>query len=259
MDYSIKQTSPVLNGEEELELATAIAAGDPEAREKLIVSNIRLVVSIAKSFTGRGVLLDDLIGFGIMGLIRASEGFSAKYKYKFSTYASYWIKQSIRRGICDTRDTIRIPTHTNDHLVAWSKAQASLQRDGKQPTDAEIAQHLGLTMRQVQLVKTAARVRSITSGYHCSDYDDGGEVVMQLDAIQATAIEPLYDSEELGELSKRLARLRPKQYEVLRLRFGIGCEPRTLEEIGKLFAVSKERIRQIESSALKALRRQFST
>lgn len=257
-DYEIIQANPILTGEEERELALAIAEGDVEARERLIVCNLRLVISIAKKFRWSGMHPDDVVGNGMLGLIRATESFSSEYRTKFSTYASYWIVQSIRRGISNQRDDIRIPIHVVEKLREWEKMKGESLRNSEAPTDAEIMRACGFTARERELMKAAERARTTASGRYTpweGDSDEGN--LGSVERVVANHTEPDFHSDEFEKLTRLVGALLPREREVIEMRFGIGCESRTLSEIGEKLNLTRERIRQIEGKVLLKLKEQF--
>jgi RNA polymerase primary sigma factor len=248
----IDQT-PLLSAQQEKELAYRIGEGDVAARDNMIRANLRLVVNLARSYMGKGLDLQDLIEEGNLGLLRAIEGFDPSMNTRFSTYASYWIKQSIRRALVNSAKTIRIPAYVVELMGKWRRTTAQLQdKLGRPPTSDEVARALGLARRKRVVVEKAIRVYTQTA-------TESADVDLTLDDIVSDGRTKAPDAEmaetdDRQRLLELLGKMDQREAAVLRMRFGLGDEePLTLKEIGERLGLTRERVRQIEGAALSRL------
>ncbi len=246
---------PLLSPEEEIELAIRIKDNDQEAKDRLTKANLRLVVSIAKRYVGRGMMFLDLIQEGNLGLIKAVDKFDYTKGFKFSTYATWWIRQAITRAIADQGRTIRIPVHMVETINKVKKtSNMLLHRDGRDPTPEDIADELGMPVEKVRdILRISQEPVSLETPIGEEEDSHLGDFIPDEDALSpADAAAMTFLKSKVNEV---LETLTPREAEVLRLRFGLkDGTPHTLEEVGKEFNVTRERIRQIEAKALRKLR-----
>jgi RNA polymerase primary sigma factor len=253
MDLYLRQIrdDSLLSAAEECMLARKIKAGDRDARARMIRANLRLVVKIARDYASRGMLLDDLIGEGNLGLIRAAEDFDPRFGTRFSTYASYWIKQAIRHALTNTTATIRLPAHMVTLLSKWRKAEHTLTREfGQSPTFDQVAITLGLSDAQRVLIERARRASQLRleagdgeswSPDEAGDHREGPDAALEA-------------ADERRQLLGRLDRLDDRERTIVTLRFGLGGgEPMTLKDVGRQLGVTREWVRKIEVRAVKKL------
>jgi RNA polymerase primary sigma factor len=241
----------LLSAAEERELADAIARGDRDARGRMIKANLRLVVKIARDYMGRGLVLDDLVGEGNVGLIRAAEEYDPRFGTRFSTYASYWIKQAIRHALINTTATIRLPAHMYSLLTKWRRAERLLCRQqGGPPSFDEVAAYLDLSETQKGLVAKAHRARQLKLESSLGDSHGAWSPEDSTDVTEA--VEDSYEvSDERAEILRRMDWLDDRERLVLSLRYGLaGEQPRTLKEIGQRLGVTREWVRKIELKAV---------
>ena len=249
----INETS-LLTAKEEQRLAIAVGEGDLEARDRMVRANLRLVVNIARGYTGKGLGLQDLIEEGNLGLLRAVEGFDPGMGTRFSTYASYWIKQSIKRALINSAKAIRIPAYMVELLSKWRRASTRLSDElGRTPTPEEVARVLGLPRKKLPIIKKAILIYNLTPQTDQADIGWSlGEMIM--DDRSRSPDEELLENDNLSFVMGQLDLMDPRESAVLRMRFGLGqYEPQTLKEIGETLGLTRERVRQIETEALNRL------
>src|SRR5206468_4147556 len=246
--------TPLLNAQEEKQLAYRIDEGDNEARDRMVRANLRLVVNIARSYTGKGLGLQDLIEEGNLGLLRAVQGFDPTMNTRFSTYASYWIKQSIKRALVNTAKTIRIPAYMVELLAKWRRATNKLTDElGRPPTHEEVARFMGLPKKKLSIIKKAIRVYNSAPQ---TDQTEAGWSIdeMLMDSRSKTPDCEMVETDDLKHVMILLDKMDKREATVLRMRFGLDDEePKTLKEIGERLGLTRERVRQIESEALSKL------
>lgn len=249
----------LLSADEEKMLSRQISDGDAAARDRMVRANLRLVVNIARAYTGKGLPLQDLIEEGNLGLLRAVEGFDPDMGTRFSTYASYWIKQSIKRALVNSAKTIRIPAYMVELLSKWRRATAKLSDQlGRTPTPEEVAVELEIPTKKLKIVKKAIQLYNTNPQ---TDQADGtwtlGEVVP--DERHKGPDDELMENDNLKHVFKMLDKMDAREATILRMRFGLDdSEPRTLKEIGEALGLTRERVRQIEGDALNRLNRSLN-
>jgi RNA polymerase primary sigma factor len=236
-------TIPLLSKDEEIELAHRIRNGDGEARNHMVRSNLRLVINIAQRYAHMGLSFADLVSEGNLGLIRAAENFNPAFNTRFGTYATYWIKQALRRAITDYGKTIRLPAYLYDLVHKWYAAYNILSKDDEHPSDEAVAKYMEIPKKKIKSIKRAIRVFDLN---HTQQREF-------LDMIPITENHE-YPSEDIDLLKEWLGKLSKRHREVICCRFGINCEAMTLKATGNRYGLTRERIRQIETDALAHLR-----
>ncbi|MEK7486095.1 MAG: RNA polymerase sigma factor RpoD/SigA [Planctomycetota bacterium] len=260
LDTYLKDINKVnlLTPTEERELATLVQKGDLKAREQMINANLRLVVSIARSYVGRGLTFLDLIEEGNIGLLKAVERFRVEANCRFSTYATWWIKQGIRRSLVNSVKTIRIPSYMLDAVAKWQTTSSELvYKLGRPPTSQEIAKELNLSPSSVSAIKRAVRASSSSGQTVSLEQTEYIHDILE-DEKSERPFEILCRDSDIEEVEKRLhSLLEERESKILKMRYGIGeyAKPMTLKEIGEVIHLTRERVRQIENDALRKLQR----
>ena len=250
----------LLSAEEERELAARIAEGDPYARDHMVKANLRLVVNIARGYLNKGLSLEDLIEEGNLGLMRAVEGYDGAMDTRFSTYASYWIKQSIRRSVMNNGKPIRLPAYMVSLLSKWRRATVVLtDRLGRTPTTEEIGKALRISKKKINIVAKAIQVNNLTPRSENAE-DEGGFIIE--DVLTDDRVRPpddlLGEADDLERIFRRIGQLEAREAAVIRMRFGLEpYSPMTLREIGENLGLTRERVRQLETLALSRLTATF--
>ena len=242
----------LLSAQEERELAAQVAMGDPYARERMVKANLRLVVNIARGYLNKGLCLEDLIEEGNLGLMRAVEGFDGTMETRFSTYASYWIKQSIRRSVMNNGKVIRLPAYMVSLLAKWKRVTAGLtERLGRPPTPEEVGKALRLSKKKVGIVAKAIQVNNLTP--HSEHAEDDGFALDDVltDERCKSPDDQLIKADDLDRIFQRLNELDEREAMVVKMRFGLEpYVPMTLREVGENLGLTRERVRQLESQAI---------
>lgn len=247
--------TPLLSADQEKELARRIHKGDPQAREHMTRANLRLVVSIAKMYVERGLSLQDLIAEGNFGLLKAVEKFDPEAGCRFSTYATWWIKQSIRRALVNTVKSVRVPSYMAENISKWRNvSQEFVFRRGRMPTVEEVAQELGIPEESWSLLRRTIQSSSLGAQVSLDVLTSSQDTVQDEDS--KTPDEHLLDEDLLKRLGDLLGAIDEREATILKLRYGLGGggqEPMTLKEIGRVVGLTRERVRQIEREALRKL------
>jgi len=247
--------TPLLSAQQERDLAERVAIGDVYARDHMVKANLRLVVNIARGYLGKGLCLEDLIEEGNLGLMRAVEGYDGTMETRFSTYASYWIKQSIRRAVMNNGKPIRLPAYMVSLLAKWKRVTNHLtERLGRLPTPDEVGKALRLTKKKVGIVTKAIRVNNLTP--HSENTDDDGFALDDVltDDRSKSPDDQLIESDYLERIYQQLNEMEEREADVIRMRFGLEeFPPMTLREVGENLGLTRERVRQLENQAIHKL------
>jgi RNA polymerase primary sigma factor len=246
--------TPLLSAQEERSLSERVARGDAGAREHMVKANLRLVVNLARGFRGQGLALEDLIEEGNLGLMRAVEGYEGGRGVRFSTYATYWIKQSIRAALIRHGKTIRLPAYMMVLLGRWRRMSAQLRDElGRPPLPEEVGASLGLSQKKAAMVNVALQAYELTRYEEPSERDESTLDTLTDDRGKRPE-DCFQESEDWNQVAARLARMGEREAAIIRLRFGLGTEaPLTLREVGERLALTRERVRQLERDALAQL------
>lgn len=248
--------TPLLKPSEEVELAALIKQGDQRARDRMIKANLRLVVKIANDYSTFGLPLLDLISEGNIGLIKAVERFDPQKGGKLSTYAAWWIKQSIKRALANQSKTIRLPVHLVDKIARMRRVTAELEEElGRQPTDEEIAYMMDMPVNKVAHLKSVSvKPASLDAPIGDEDGTEFGDLIGDENSINP--LDNLQSKNRINDLMTLLDEMEPREAEILRLRYGLsGDKPMTLEDVGELFGITRERVRQLQNMALNRIRK----
>jgi len=254
--------APLLSADREKELARLIIReNDPQAREEMVRANLRLVVNIAKNYTNRGLALPDVIEEGNIGLLKAVEGFNPEMNIRFSTYASWWIKQAIKRALINSVQPIHIPAYMVEMIAKWKQAISEMEdKIGRMPTVEELAKHMKMSVKKVRIIHRAVRAFHSPTQSSVSEEDGMSLHEMLQDEKALTPDELVLGKDEIKMIYQLLERIDIREAEILRLRFGLDDgQPLTLKEIGEKVGLTRERVRQIESEALRKLNSYLST
>ena len=253
--FSHIRKCPLLTAEEERDLSNKVRRGDKDARKRMIEANLRLVVSIAKRCMNRGLQFQDLIAEGNIGLIKAVEHFDGRLGCKFSTYATYWIRQAVERAVLNQAETVRVPIHVANDISKMKRTETELKRRLKRdPSVGEVGDKMGVSGRYVKKLSTVIR-KSISIDSAISEDSDETLLDRLVDERSSSTAEFIFDESRNNELRKLLDTLDEKEKNIIGLRYGLECEPETLEKIGAKFGVTRERVRQIEVRALSKLKK----
>ena len=261
LDIYLKQISeiPLISVDEEIELAKKISKGDDEARKKMITANLRLVVKIAQDYSNIGLSLLDLINEGNIGLMKAVERFDPSKGGKLSTYASWWIKQSIKRALANQSKTIRLPVHMVDRVTQIRRTTQQLsEKLGREPSDEELAEEMKIPVSRITHLKSVSKKpASLDSPINDEDGTNLGDLVP--DEKSTSPLEKLQSKSLVGDVDKVLSTLEPREADIIRLRFGLeGRDPKTLEEVGEQIGITRERVRQLQEQAIRQLRKSMT-